>query len=125
MSTFTRNNPNRNPIEAKKGFSVEELAQGKGGGISVDSQSNSSSVEAQNRPYFVDYVAAYVDADGSTNRYYGFLDINGAYFIQHESISAGVSTYKYSVGTGGNSALTTAWTGRAGLTYYFIDEVTF
>lgn len=56
------------------------------------------------------------DADASPN-YYGYTDQFGAWYIMKETVSAGADTYRYCKGTSG---YTTAWTGRAALTYdYF------
>lgn len=51
-------------------------------------------------------------------KYYGFLDADGAWYIMEENTTA--NTYRYSRGS---SAYTTAWTGRAGLTYGYFNVV--
>jgi hypothetical protein len=57
--------------------------------------------------------------DDATPNYYGFVDKDGNWYILKETVSAGADTYRYAKGTTG---YTTAWTGRAGLTYdYFYN----
>ena len=59
------------------------------------------------------------DADASPN-YYGYTNQFGAWYIMKETVSAGADTYRYVKGT---SDYTTAWTGRAALTYDYFYEV--
>ena len=59
------------------------------------------------------------DADASPN-YYGYTNQFGAWYIMKETVSAGADTYRYRKGTSG---YTTAWTGRAALTYDYFYEV--
>lgn len=57
-----------------------------------------------------------VDTDeaSATTKYYGFTKYDGYWYIMKEAISADVHAYTFVTGT---SAYSTAWTGRAGLTY--------
>lgn len=57
-----------------------------------------------------------VDTDeaSATTKYYGFTKYDGYWYIMKEAISSDVHTYTFVTGT---SAYSTAWTGRAGLTY--------
>jgi hypothetical protein len=59
------------------------------------------------------------DADASPN-YYGFTNQFGAWYIMKETVSAGADTYRYVKGTSG---YTTAWTGRAALSYDYFYTV--
>lgn len=63
------------------------------------------------------YQIADKDDDASPN-YYGFTRPDGYWYILKETVSAGADTYRYATGT---SAYTTAWTGRAGLSYDYFD----
>jgi hypothetical protein len=55
--------------------------------------------------------------DDATPLYYGYTDKNGGWYIMKWVVSAGADTFRY---IKGDSDYTTAWTGRAGLTYdYF------
>ena len=65
------------------------------------------------------YSIADKDADASPN-YYGYTNQFGAWYIMKETVSAGADTYRYVKGTSG---YTTAWTGRAALTYDYFYEV--
>jgi len=53
--------------------------------------------------------------DAADPSYFGFVDKNGNWYILKVTESAG--TYRYCTGTTG---YTTAWTGRASLTYAYI-----
>ena len=57
-----------------------------------------------------------VDTDeaSATTKYYGFTKRDGYWYIMKEAISSDVHAYTFVTGT---SAYSTAWTGRAGLTY--------
>jgi len=57
------------------------------------------------------------DVDDSSPAYYGFLNKSGAWFIQKEGTSG---DYRY---VKGSSNYSTNWTGRAGLTYDYFDNV--
>lgn len=57
------------------------------------------------------------DVDDSSPAYYGFLNKSGAWFIQKEGTSG---DYRYAKGA---SSYATNWTGRAGLTYDYFDNV--
>ena len=51
--------------------------------------------------------------------YYGFVDVDGNWYILKEDLTGGTGTYRYIKGSG---SYTTNWTGRAGLTYdYFFN----
>jgi len=63
------------------------------------------------------YKVSDIDESGDP-AYYGFLDINGNWFIMEYNTSAG--TCRYFKGT---SAYTTNWTGRALLEYGYFDVV--
>ena len=63
------------------------------------------------------YRVAGVD-DGGAIKYYGYLSISGAWYILEEDTTN--KTFKYAKGT---SDFGTNWTGRAGLTYRFYNEV--
>ncbi len=65
------------------------------------------------------YKIANKDDDDTTN-YYGFVDKDGAWYILIEVISAGNDTYRYARG---DSDFPTNWTGRAGLSYDYFNEV--
>ena len=65
----------------------------------------------------VGYEITDVDDDASPN-YYGYVDAEGNWYIMKEVVSAGANTYRYASGTSG---YTTAWTGRAGLSYNYYD----
>lgn len=59
------------------------------------------------------------DNDSTSDpKYYGFIAIDGSWYIMKETTSAG--TYRYAKGA---SSYTTNWTGRAGLTYDYFDVV--
>lgn len=57
------------------------------------------------------------DIDDSSPAYYGFLNKNGAWFIQKEGVSG---DYRY---TKGSAAYSTNWTNRASLTYDYFDNI--
>jgi hypothetical protein len=51
--------------------------------------------------------------------YYGFVDVDGAWYIMREDLTGATATYRY---TKGSTNYATNWTGRAGLTYdYFFN----
>ncbi len=50
--------------------------------------------------------------DAGTTKYYGYINDTGGWLIQKWDSTTGI--YTYAIGT---SAYSTAWTGRAGLTY--------
>jgi hypothetical protein len=56
--------------------------------------------------------------DAGDTKYYGFLRANGNWYIMREVTSA--KTFRYCQG---ESGYTTAWTGRAGLTFDYFDVV--
>lgn len=58
------------------------------------------------------------DIDDSSPAYYGFVNKDGAWFIQKEDTATGA--YRYVKGT---SSYSTNWTGRAGLSYDYFDNV--
>lgn len=62
------------------------------------------------------YTITEVD-DSSTPSYYGFVHKTGAWYITKEDATGG---YRYAKGA---SAFSTSWTGRAGLTYDYFDNV--
>lgn len=55
-----------------------------------------------------------VDEQVATPRYYGFLRLDGSWYIMKETNTAGLKVYTYVKGT---ASYSTNWTGRAGLTY--------
>lgn len=57
------------------------------------------------------------EIDDSTPAYYGFVNKNGAWFVQKEYASG---SYRY---TKGSSNFSTNWTDRANLTYDYFDNV--
>jgi hypothetical protein len=61
------------------------------------------------------YRVSDLDIDAEPN-YYGFLNADGGWFIMVESSS----TYRY---IKGDSGYTTAWAGRAGLTYDYYHNI--
>jgi len=61
------------------------------------------------------YAAANTDT-GSNPKYYGFIAVDGSWYIMKEN--SGAFTY-----TAGLSDYATSWTGRAGLTYAVFNEV--
>lgn len=62
----------------------------------------------------IDYaLPANVD-ESSSPAYYGFENQDGGWIIIKKSTSASIDTFTYAKGS---SAYSTAWTGRAGLTY--------
>jgi|SRR6185436_826919 len=65
------------------------------------------------------YKIANKDDDGTPN-YYGFTDKDGNWYILKETISAGADTYRY---IKGSSDFPTNWTGRAGLSYDYFENV--
>lgn len=62
------------------------------------------------------YTITQVD-DSSTPSYYGFVHKTGAWYITKEDNSG---NYRYAKGA---SAFSTSWTGRAGLSYDYFDNV--
>ena len=56
--------------------------------------------------------------EGAENRYYGYLSALGTWIVMKQVISTG--THRYCVGKTGYAA---AWTGRAGLTYGYFNEL--
>lgn len=64
---------------------------------------------------FATYQASDIDGAGAT-KYYGFVSRSGAWYIQEVTDT----TIRYTKGTSGYVA---AFTGRAGLTYDYYDEV--
>jgi hypothetical protein len=56
------------------------------------------------------------DLDEGTTSYYGFLRINGYWYIMRVTSTA----IRYASGTGGYA---TAWTGRAALSYNYFDQI--
>lgn len=70
-----------------------------------------------NRIMFAKYKISDID-DAADPKYYGFITADGHWYILEENTAA--KTYRYAAGT---SEYTTAWTGRAGLTYYYYYEV--
>lgn len=80
--------------------------------VLVDSSGNVVSLNLSG--YYVN------DTDqSSSTRYYGFSNASGAWYILQEIIGT-TNSYRYAAGP---SAYTTAWTGRAGLTYGYYDVV--
>ena len=57
------------------------------------------------------------ELDDSVPAYYGFINKDGAWFIQKEDSNG---SYRY---TKGPSGFTTSWTNRASLTYDYFDNV--
>ena len=75
--------------------------------------------------YMQDPLAAYRSSDIPTTaqatddtRYYGFLALDGSWIIMQTVDSTG--TLRYAFGTSGYAA---AYTGRAGLTYEYLDQI--
>ena len=66
-----------------------------------------------------EYMFSDKDDDASPN-YYGFLNSEGGWYIMKETISAGADTYRY---IKGDSDYTTNWTGRAGLSYGYFNDI--
>lgn len=59
------------------------------------------------------------DTDSASDpKYYGYLAVDGQWYIMEENTAAG--TYRY---VRGASDYTTAWTGRASLTYGYYNEM--
>lgn len=56
--------------------------------------------------------------DSSDPKYFGYISSTGAYIIIQETTSAG--TYRYA---GALSGYTTAWTGRAALSYGYYNAL--
>jgi hypothetical protein len=67
-----------------------------------------------------DSVSGYAisDTDEGTPSYYGYVSIAGAWYIMREETNAGVSTYRYSVGSSNYDFST-----RTTLTYSLFNEV--
>jgi hypothetical protein len=64
-----------------------------------------------------EYVASDVD-EATTTRYYGFLAYNGRWIIRKLVTTTGAMTYVQ-----GKTGYSTAWTGRAGLSYVRYNEM--
>lgn len=60
------------------------------------------------------YKVVDIDESAASPRYYGYLRLDGYYFIAKATISGGVTNFTYTKGT---SAYSTAWTNRASETY--------
>lgn len=56
------------------------------------------------------------EIESGTTSYYGYLNKDGAWYIQKAVISGAVTTYTYKAGDSGYS-----WTGRTGGTYASFD----
>lgn len=63
-----------------------------------------------------DYVVSDMDTANDT-KYYGYLKSNGRFYVMREVSSTG--EFRFYFGTSGYS---TAWTGRAGLSYSLFSE---
>jgi hypothetical protein len=63
---------------------------------------------------------ANTDQSSSTTHYFGYVSIDGRYFVQKRETASRISDYTYAYGT---SAYSTAWTNRASLTYYAFDAL--
>ena len=67
------------------------------------------------------YKIADVDDNGLGNiSYYGFVDVDGGFYILKEDLSVSPNTYRYAVGSSNYSS---NWTNRASLTYSYFYEV--
>lgn len=102
----------------KKAMSIKDLAQKSNSGqafstVVVDTDSIVNASQEALHQYHVSDVD-----DAGTTKYYGFLRANGYWYILQENTTASPKTYRYAVGT---LDYTTAWTGRAGLTYGYFD----
>ena len=64
------------------------------------------------------YVATDQSFDGVATTYWGFLDKIGSWYIQRQVVAGNDIAWRYARGWGG---YTTAWTGRAGLSYNYYD----
>lgn len=66
------------------------------------------------------YQVSDTDEAAASPQYYGFLGKEGHWYIMKVINTAGVKTYRY---IQGHSDYDTNWTGRAGLTYGYFDEI--
>lgn len=101
-----------------KALDMHAVMRGVGGGASVSITGGGSGGTS----VALDSLSQYHIADGDetgTTKYYGFLDKDGNWYIMKNDTTA--NSYRYTKGSG---AYSTAWTGRAGLTYGYYD-VTF
>ena len=68
---------------------------------------------------FEGYQVVNQDLNPGSTSYYGYLNADGAYIIMKGVESGTVTTFTFITGTSGYS---TAWTGRAGLSYLTYDN---
>jgi hypothetical protein len=62
------------------------------------------------------------DVEEDTTSYYGFMNKDGAWYIIR---NVGDTTFRYATsGSTSGMSYTQAWTDRASLDYYYIDQVT-
>jgi hypothetical protein len=109
-------NTKRNADPDKARLTLEELAQGRGGGLAVDIRDVSINVsDVIGSDPLAQYAISDIDEATST-KYYGYLNEDGGWYIMKEVDGA----YTY---VKGNSAYTTAWTGRASQTYGNFDAI--
>ena len=66
------------------------------------------------------YAVVNIDEFAATPRYYGYLRLDGAWYISKEETATGVKTYTFAKGSSGFS---TNWTNRAVLSYDTFDAV--
>jgi len=65
---------------------------------------------------FIKYKSAGMDVSG-TPMYFGYIDLDGSWYIKALDTASGTTYCK------GDSGYSTAWTGRAGLTYGEFDVI--
>ena len=105
----------------KKHLDLKSLFNIEVKGFGMGATSSSGSGGSSSTPIIIDSLDHYKpsDADETTaNKYYGFLDKDGNWYIMKNDTSA--NSYRYAKGSGSYS---TNWTGRAGLTYGYFDVV--
>lgn len=71
-------------------------------------------------PVIGGFVASDQSWDGANTTYNGFLNEQGEWYIQKQVVIGSDISWRYARG---NSGYTTAWTGRAGLSYDYVDVV--
>lgn len=74
------------------------------------------------------YVAHDMDDTSATTKYYGFLAVDGSWYIMKSVLAASITTYRFIRGratahqiSGGDYA--TNWTNRAALSYGYINAI--
>lgn len=75
-------------------------------------------LEQSNDDSLSEYKISDMDNGNATYDYFGFLRKDGYWYIMRQDKSGGDSVFRYDSGTSGYS---TAWTGRAGLSYQYFN----